>query len=69
MSNDSVIVERLGGTFPDTFVGRWDDRSFLRPDGHENDPAIPPGFSSQYMLGFAYLVGSAGSAKLLLYGR
>jgi hypothetical protein len=55
MSNDSIIVERLIGTFPDTFVGRWDDRSFLRLDTHENDPAIPPGFTSQSMLGFAYL--------------
>ncbi|HBZ00339.1 MAG TPA: hypothetical protein DEO84_03355, partial [candidate division Zixibacteria bacterium] len=50
-SNDAYIVSRLGGYFPDTLVGRWDDRSFLIPD--PNSPSA--GKTSQSMLGLAWL--------------
>jgi len=50
-SDDLIITARTGGFFPGDHVGLWDDRSFLNPD--LNSPA--PGFTSQSMLGFAYL--------------
>lgn len=50
-SDGNIIVSRDGGYFPDTLVGLWDDISFLAPD--TNNPS--PGFTSQSMLGFAYL--------------
>ncbi len=56
MTNDDIIIARLGGTFPDTLVGRWDDTRFLAPDGNGNVPSIPEGFTSQSMFGLAYLI-------------
>lgn len=50
-TSDTVITARLGGYFPDTLVGRWDQRSFLTPDSA--DPQS--GYSNQSMLGFAEL--------------
>jgi hypothetical protein len=55
MTNNNYIISRLGGTFPDTLVGRWDDRAFLPVYSNGNDPIIPVGFKSQSVLGFAYL--------------
>jgi hypothetical protein len=52
-SDDAVISSRLGGTFPDTFVGRWDDASFRPPN--PNSPQ--PGWTNQSMLGFAWIIG------------
>jgi hypothetical protein len=49
-SNDAVISSRLGGYFPDTLVGFWDERSFLTPT-----PDTLAGWTNQSMLGFAYL--------------
>jgi hypothetical protein len=50
-TNDSYIASRIGGYFPDTLVGLWDDRSFLTPD--PNSPSA--GRTSQSMLGLAWL--------------
>lgn len=50
-SDDNIISQRLGGFFPDTLVGRWDDRSFL--NSNLNSPIT--GYTSQSILGFAYL--------------
>jgi len=50
-SNDAVVTARLSGAFPDSLVGRWDERSFLNPN-----PEYPmPGWTSHSMLGFHYL--------------
>jgi hypothetical protein len=54
-SDDNFISQRLGGTFPDTLVGRWDDRSFMAIDNHNTTPEIPEGYSNQSILGFAYI--------------
>ena len=51
-SNDSIVAERLGGYFPDTLVGNWDDVSFLTPDF--NSPQ--PGWTNQSLLGFDCLI-------------
>jgi len=55
MSEDEYITARNGGFFPATGLGLWDDKSFLGIDNHVNVPAIPVGFTSQSVLGFAYL--------------
>jgi hypothetical protein len=50
-TSNSIISQRLGGDFPDTLVGLWDDRSFLPPD--LDSPFS--GCTNQSILGFAYL--------------
>lgn len=50
-SDNLIITARNGGFFPAFGVGLWDDRSFLSPDA--NQPGA--GFTSQSLLGFAYL--------------
>jgi hypothetical protein len=52
-SEDLYITARLGGFFPPPpGPGGWDDISFLVP----NVMPVPPGFTNQSVLGFAYLV-------------
>lgn len=51
-SDDLIIATRTGGFFPPFGVGLWDDKSFLNP---EVDSCHFPGYTSQSMLGFAYL--------------
>ncbi len=48
-TNDSVIIERLDGYFPDTLVGRWDIKSFDPPN--VNQPQ--PGWTNQSLEGVA----------------
>jgi hypothetical protein len=47
-TNDSIIVERMGGNIIDTLLRRWDDISFLQPD--LNSPEM--GWTNQSLLGF-----------------
>ncbi len=54
MTDDQYITARTGGTILPPF-SHWDDISFLAPDRNANDPAIPVGFTSQMILGFAWL--------------
>jgi len=54
-TDDNVISQRLGGYFPDTLLGRWDDITFLSIDNHSTTPEIPEGYSNQSILGFANL--------------
>ena len=49
-SSDNIVLERLGGFFPDTLVGRWANRSFREPDLNSPDS----GFTNQSMLGWCY---------------
>jgi hypothetical protein len=50
-SNDTVISARLGGTFPDTLVGRWDDIEFEYPN--LNTPLT--GWTNQSMMAFGFI--------------
>jgi len=50
-SDNNIITARSGGFFPSYGLGLWDDRSFLPVDN--NQPVA--GFTSQSILGFAYL--------------
>jgi len=50
-SDNLIITARNGGIFPGFGMGLWDDKSFLPVDN--NQPS--PGFTSQSVLGFAYL--------------
>lgn len=54
MSDDQYITARNGGTFNSPY-NLWDDISFLAPDRNATDPVIPVGFTSQSILGFAWL--------------
>jgi len=54
-SDNLIITARTGGFFPAFGVGLWDDKSFLAPDTNPPDTFITPGFTSQSILGFAYL--------------
>lgn len=54
MSDDQYITARTGGTLNSPY-SLWDDISFLTPDHNAQDPVIPVGFTSQSILGFAWL--------------
>jgi hypothetical protein len=55
-TNDTIITDRQGGYFPDTLVGRWDDRSFRLPT-----PDTITGWTNQSVLGFAEVIGPINS--------
>ncbi len=56
ITDDNYVISRLGGFFPDTLVGRWDDFSFLLPSTNDDDPLIPEGYTNQSMLAFANII-------------
>jgi hypothetical protein len=57
MSADTFIVARTGGYVMGLFT-QWQDISYLTPNTHADDTLhIPEGFTSQSLLGFAWIVG------------
>jgi hypothetical protein len=56
MSNDTYIASRDGGFVSGLFT-QWQDISFRPPNTNSDDPVIPVGFTSQSLLGFAWLTG------------
>jgi hypothetical protein len=67
-TNDSVISVRLGGYFPDTLVGRWDERTFWPANSHAEDTLVPDGWTNQTMLGFAYITDPPDPQNFLFTG-
>jgi hypothetical protein len=59
-SADTFIVARTGGYYTGIFT-HWNDVSFLTPETNATDPEVPVGFTSQSLLGFAYLSGPDNS--------
>lgn len=78
-SDDLIVTSRNGVTFvPGGGLAEWDDVSFLAVNNNGNDPVIPVGFTSQSILGFAYLtdprspqnfIYTLGAYQLVAYYR
>ena len=56
MSNDALITPRLGGHISGTLLQHWDTVYFTYCQNHDNCNPIPPGFTSQSLIAYAFTV-------------
>jgi hypothetical protein len=68
LTNDDYVILRMGGFYPDTLVGRWEDASFLPPSTNDNDTLIPAGYTNQSMFAIAFIAWPYGEHNWIYTG-